>query len=80
MSTSTKEAITREQVIRALQSSGFIGQGSNKLWDPDDVILDIKLDHEKSCVEVWYETREGQKYHVISFAGRVKLIQQTPIK
>jgi hypothetical protein len=31
-------------------------------------------------INVWYETKEGRKYHVESVVGRVKVIQQTPIK
>ena len=74
----TPVEMTRDKVTQALKPGGFINADGSIGWSPNDHILEIKLDGK--MINVWYETKEGQKYHVESVVGPVKLIQQTPTK
>lgn len=74
----TPVEMTRDKVIQALKPGGFISSDGSIGWSPNDHILDIELDGK--TINVWYETKGGPKYHVESFVGPVKVIQQRPIK
>lgn len=69
--------VTRDKVIQALKPGGFTNADGSIGWSPNDHILDIELDGD--TINVRYETKDGRKYHVQSFVGPVKVIQQTPI-